>query len=166
MPKGKETPVVRTRSRGQVSSVLHRYADEYREKHPGREVRYVYDPVHKPELSGVLGRQAMGYEKVTLGDIGMASTSDEEVKPVRVGDLILMSVDKETRDEAKKELRDRATEQRLSVDRSYRDAIDQAAEDAGAQKLGHSREPMRPIGRASIDEREKEYEFEQRTKEE
>lgn len=160
MSTQKEPPVVRTRSRGQVSTSLETYAKAYRDRYPDRDVRYVYDPSHKPELSGVLGRKAQGYQIVTLGEAGLASTSDEEDNPVRVGDLVLMSIDKKTRGQLRKEVNDKAAEQRLSVDRQFREAVNAAAE--AADKEGHTRAPVRPVGRASIEEREREYEIEQR----
>jgi len=155
----KDPPVVRVRSVGQVTSTLEKYAALYRVGHPDRDVRYVYDPTHKPELSAVLERASDGYEMVTLGEIGMASISDDENKPVRVGDLVLMSIDKETLSELKQIEADRATEQRMSVSRAYRDAIEAAASES--QKSG-TRSPIRSVGKVSIDLKEKEYEFEQR----
>lgn len=163
MSKKNKPPAVRTRSRGQVSSTLSRFATMYRERYPDRRVRWVYDPEHKPELSGVLGRQSQGYEMVTKKHIEVASTSDEEDQPVRVGDLVLMSIDKESKDAVRKENRLRAEEQRKGVDRKYREQIKEVAEAAEAKD--HSRAPMRPVGRASIIEKEKEYEIEQRGEE-
>lgn len=158
----KELPFVRVRNIGQVTSTLERYAALYRAEHPDRDVRYVYDPTHKPELSGILERVSDGYTLVTNGEIGTASTSDEEHIPVRVGDLVMMSIDKKTQKDLRKADADIAAEQRLSVSRAYRDAIESAASEG--RKVG-ARDPITSVGQVSIDVKEKEYDIEQRSQE-
>lgn len=157
----KQTPPVRVRARGQISGALERYAEKYREQYPDRDVRYVYDPQHKPELSGVLGRQAEGYEVVTLAEIGQ--TGENENKPVRVGDLVLMSIPKEEREKLKLERQIIAAEQRASVQKEYYDEIEKSAH--AARPGHHTRNPSRPIGIATVEEKELTYEIEQRKEE-
>lgn len=155
-----EIPKVRVRSRGKVSTTLEMFRGMYKERYPDRAVRYVYDPKHKPELSAVLARQAMGYRHVTLGEIGMASTSDDEGNEVRVGDLVLMSVSKDEADEERKELTDRAREQMLMVDKQFRDSIEAEAEASAAKAGGGRKRPdIAPVGGAKIEERLHEYEI-------
>lgn len=158
---------VRVRNRGKVSSTLEFHAERYRERYPDRDVRYVYDPVHKPELSGTLGRQAMGYEFVTKGQLGMASTSDEENERIRVGDLVLMSVDKETADAIRDDLRQRAEDQRKLVDRQFRDSIEAEAEALAQKSGGKYKQPlMKPMGGVAIEERLHEYDIDPNAKRE
>lgn len=160
MSAANEVPKVRVRNRGKVSSTLEMFKGLYKERYPDRAVRYVYDPGHKPELSGVLGRQAMGYRKVMLGDIGMASTSDDEKNEVRVGDLVLMSVSMDEAEEERKELSDRAREQMLMVDKQFRDQIEAEAEASAAKAGGGRKRPdIAPVGGAKIEERLHEYEI-------
>lgn len=155
----KKPPVVKTRSAGRISSTLDHFASKYLERYPDRDVRYVFHPEGKEHLSGVTGRHMQGYHTATLGELGAASTSDEEEKPIRVGDVILMWIGKEERQAIKDDLRQRAIDQKLAVDRQYRDALDQAADEADSN---HGRPPLRAIGRAAIEEKEHEYEISQR----
>lgn len=157
MPK--QAPVARVRNRGQVSSTLERYAEMYRERYPERDVRYVYDPKHKPELSGVLGREADGYEIVTYAEVGVEDETKED-QPVRVGDLVLMSIPKETKDALRRERESYAKEQRESVQRSYYEEIEKAANENS--NPNHTRPGSSPMGRATITEKEFSYDIEQR----
>lgn len=149
---------IKVRSKGRVGATLEYYAELYRSKYPDRPVRYVYDPKHRPELSGTLGRQALGYQYVTMGDLGLASTSDEEETRVRVGDLVLMSVDKETADSLKSDLKRRAEEQHGLVDRQFRDSIEAEAEAVAHKGGGKYKKPlMKPMGGVVVEERTHEY---------
>lgn len=154
----KEAPVVRVRSRGQISGALEGHAEKYRDRYPERDVRYVYDPTHKPELSGIVGRQAMGYELVTWGEIGVTGAKEEEV--VRVGDLVLMSIDKETKQAIRDERAHLSRERMESVSRSFYTKIEEAASEKTPRH--HSGPGVRPLGQATIEERVHEYEIEQR----
>lgn len=159
-----QAPVVRVRSRGVISGTLERYAARYREQYPGRDVRYVYDPQHKPELSGVVGRQATGYELVTYGELQMDLRGVKDDDVVRVGDLVLMSIDKETRAALKAEREQDALEQRQMVKRSYYEQIEKDAN--AAAKEGYTRPPSHPIGDVTIEDKVFEYDVEQRKGEE
>lgn len=157
----KEAPVVRVRSRGQISGTLERFAAMYEQRYPEKATRYVYDPSHKPELSGVMGRQAMGYEVVTWGEIGIVGDDRrKEEDPVRVGDLVLMGVDKEIKEKLRAERRQWAKDQTESVQRKFYEEIEKEAE---SKTPGHHRSPVaRPLGRAVIEERDFEYDIQQR----
>lgn len=157
----KAAPVVRVRSRGQVSQALERFAEAYRARYPERDVRYVYDPTHKPELSGVMGRQAMGYEIVKYGELGLPETDEKkEEQTVRVGDLVLMSIDKKTKAALREERAQWARDRTTSVQRQYYDEIERAASEKTPSH--HSGPAARPLGRAVIEEREHVYEVNQR----
>lgn len=158
----KKLPPVRVRARGQISRALESYAEKYREQYPDRDVRYVYDPAHKPELSGILGRQAEGYEIVTYSEVG-DEKEDRADKPVRVGDLVLMSIGREEREKLKLQREIAAAEQRVTVQRSYYEEIEKAA--TAAKPAHHSRNPSKPVGIATIEEKEFSYNIEQRSEE-
>lgn len=150
---------VRVRNRGQISNALERQAEEYRKQFPDREVRYVYDPEHKPELSGILGRKAQGYRIVTQAEVGLTGDEAEENKPVRVGDLVLMSI---PRAEKEAEEAYRANLSKEQMQRVQRDFYQDQGELGSRSKPGHhSKAPTRPIGTATIEERDFEYDVEQ-----
>lgn len=157
----KEARVVRVRSRGQVSSVLEAYAEAYRKKFPERSVRYVYDPENKPELSGVVGRMAAGYEHVTWEDLGMTSDKRPAGGYVRVGDTVLMSIPTEVREEELLLRSEMAIEQRQTVQREYYAEIEKEADAVTPDT--HSRAAAAPTGRVSVKEKSFEYEIEQRS---
>lgn len=160
MANRKQPPVVRARSRGQISGALERYAGLYRRQYPDREVRYVYDPEHKPELSGILARQASGYEIVTNGEIEATGRGLKADDPVRVGDLVLMSIPKEEKEREEAYRHSQAKEQLKRVDRDFYHEVGEAGN--SAQKPGHKGPPMRPVGSSKTEERELTYEVEQR----
>lgn len=159
----KEAPaVVRVRSRGQVSQALERFAEMYRNNYPERDVRYVYDPTHKPELSGIMGRQALGYQIVTYGELGLVDEKEgvAEDQTVRVGDLVLMSVDKDTKQALRDEREELARDQMKKVNREFYHEVEEEARKRTPRD--HSGPGSRPIGRAVIEERSFEYDIEQR----
>lgn len=151
---------VRVRNRGQVTSTLERYGAAYRERYPERDCRYVYDPQHKQELSGVISRQADGYEIVTMGEIGLGGP-EKEGQTVRVGDLVLMSIDKEARQELIEAREQLSRDQLETVQRSFYDAQEALATEA--MKEGMSKPPMKPMGSVLISEKQFEYDIDQRT---
>lgn len=161
MPK-EQAPVVRARSRGVVSGSLENFAARYREQFPDRDVRYVYDPTHRPELSGVLGRQAEGYRIVRMEELGLEENPDlPGDKPVRVGDLVMMSISKVERAALRKERDGYAKEQRDSISRQFYAAQEQIAD--AHKKEGHTRPGTRPIGNVDIQDKTFEYDIEQRS---
>lgn len=160
MPK-REAPDVRVRNRGQVTSTLERYADAYRKRYPDRDVRWVYNPTHKPELSGILGRSAEGYRVVTWGELGMEIEGMKEDAIVQVADLALMSIDKATRAKLRADREQAAKDQLNLVKRKFYEEVD--AEASAVKPSHHSRPPMRAVGEASIQEKEFEYNVEQRS---
>jgi hypothetical protein len=155
-------PVVRTRSAGRVSETLEKFAELYKKTNPGMDCRYVFDPQNKPELSGKMARLAMGYRPVffkDLGDgaelqlLGFAGSADQEV---RVADTVLMGIAASDKREMEQENVDRAMEQTRSIDRNYHSAMDAVNEKLSEQHRS------RPIGRSVIEEREFEFDYEQR----
>lgn len=162
--KSAETKVpISVRARGRVSGILDLIGDMYREAYPDRDCRWVYAPTHKPELSNVLGRKASGYVEVRvkeipkLGDFLPGSSPDDVV---RVADLVLMSIEAELRNIFKEELHQAAIEQGKRVERSYYERIDAESQEGGGRTHKASAK-----GSLNIEEREYEYDIEQRTSE-
>lgn len=160
MANRKQPPVIRARSRGQISGALERYAEMYRSKYPDREVRYVYDPEHKPELSGILARQAAGYEIVSYAEIDATGRGVEGEEPVRVGDLVLMSIPRELKEAEEQYRHSQAKDQLSRVDQDFYHEVGEAG--GKAQRQTHKGPPMRPVGSSKIEEREITYDVEQR----
>lgn len=154
------SPKVRTQTPGRVSSTLEKIADAYRNEHPQMEPRWIYDPAHKPELSGTTGRLAMGYQSVTWGELAGTplprppKAGDDD--PVRVADVVLMAISSEEKREIERENAERAAEQLRSVDRDYYEAIESLGDN-----LAEVHKP-RPRGRAVIEEREFSFDYEQK----
>lgn len=155
----KKAPVVRVSSRGQVSQALERLAAMYREQFPEREVRYVYDPTHKPELSGVMGREASGYELVYYRELGEGVKEDPE-KVVRVGDLVLMSIEADKKQALRDERAEWARSRAEAVQRKFYEEAQIAAKSGTPSH--HSGPAIRAIGSAKIEEKVHEYDVQQR----
>lgn len=153
--KKKRVPRVRTGSRGKISQTLDMLGEMYKKDNPEREIRWVYHPEHRPDLSNVITRRAQGYVEVYVEDLGDTVLGLKSGEVVRVGDLILMSCPTEVKEELREEIAERAREQASSVQREFYDSIDQVAKPGGAE--------MRARGKAAIEEREASYDIEQRT---
>lgn len=99
--KKEAAPLTRVKSGGKVSQRLRILADLYLKNHSGQSVRWVYSPLHKPELSNVVSRQIDGFELVYVRDLGedtvalLPGMKSEE--PVRVGDTIMMAIAEDIR---------------------------------------------------------------------
>lgn len=157
----KKTPSIRVKARGRISGLMDQLGEAYRKRHSDRDCRWVYAPTHKPELSNVLSRRAQGYEEVCICDLPeaeglMAGLSPDDV--VRVADTVLMSIEAELREMFKKELHSDAVEQGNRVERKYYEELRAAEEEA---KAG-GKHIATPRGRVVIEEKELEYEYEQR----
>lgn len=153
-------PKTRVQSAGRISATLEGIADAFRRTHPQLEPRWIYDPKHKPELSGTMSRLAMGYSFVTWGQFdsaGLARPPEaKDDESVRVADSVLMAVPVEIKRELERENAERAAEELRRVDRQYYEAIEGLG-----QKLDDRHKP-RPRGTAVIEEREYEFDYTQR----
>ena len=160
MPEKKPVPVVRARNRGQVTTVLERYAAAYRSQFPDRVARYVYDPEHKHELSKVLSRQADGYRLVKFHELGLSLEDVNPESTVRVADLVLMSIERENAKLLVAENEQRARDSLTQIQRKFYEDTEQLG-DAAKGRDG-ARPGTRPIGSASITVKSHEYDIEQR----
>jgi hypothetical protein len=124
-----KAPTTRVRSGGKVGRRLKLLADLYIEGHPGQGVRFVYSPEHKPELSNVTSRHIDGYRLCYVKDLGGdAAEMLPGMKPediVRVGDVVMMAIAEDIRDEMREDL-DRATAEEMGrVQEEFYDAVDE-----------------------------------------
>lgn len=161
----KKAPSVVVKARGRINSVLDQLGAIYKSKNSDRDCRWVYAPTHKPELSNVLGRRASGYIEVTLKDLPEAKDLMHGLNPddvVRVGDLVLMSIEADLRAAYKKEAHNIAMEQSDRVGRAYYEKL-MSEERAGPGGTVHKATGK---GSVSIEEKTFEYDIEQRTSDE
>lgn len=152
-------PEVRVAAKGRVSQMLDSLAEIYQKANPGRGCRWVYSPLHKPELSHVLGRRAEGYQPVMAKELGEDIPGMNSEEQVRIADTILMSIEKEVQEAIQAELNERAAEQARAVDRAFYEAQDEVEAAAPGGEVHRSK----ARGRAVIEERSLEYDEEQRT---
>lgn len=160
MPEQKKAPVVRARNRGQITSTLERYSDAYRAAHPDRAVRYVYSPEHRPELSGVIGREAVGFKLVTYEELGITFEGMDPKAVVRVADLVLMSIEADKAAEQRVENRQHALEALKTTQQDFYEKTEQLGESTRSRTSG--RPGIRPIGSSDLAIKTHEYEIEQR----
>lgn len=95
----KTPPTIRARRRGSTTDILKTVADQYLEKNPDREIRWVYAPEHDARHSQIYRRQAQGYKLVDPQNEELDFPHGITGSQVRVGDLVLMSIDKDSRSE-------------------------------------------------------------------
>lgn len=164
--KAAERPSIRVRARGRLASITDELARLYREANPERDCRWVYAPTHKPELANVLTRRAQGYQEVTVNELPEAKDLMTGASPddaVRIGDVILMSIEAEVREIYKEELYQLAKEQGEQVQTQYYEKI---AEESQKSSISGRKHKAAAKGSVKIEERELEYEYEQKTSEE
>lgn len=147
-------PRASVRGKGRIGRMLDGLAKTYEENNQGRKMRWVYSPLHKPELSNVIGKRADGFVEVTVDDLGESVPGLKGEEVLRVGDVIGMSVPKDLADEMKEELADAAKEAKDSIGREYYEKIREA--ESGEHK-------SEPRGAVTIEERQRDYDIEQRT---
>ncbi len=95
MADRKVPPRITARSRGTYNNVLTNIAEAYRSANPSKDVRMVYAPQHRPEHSKIMRRQSEGYEFVTRDELGIDTPGGKAGEQVRVGDTVLMAIDKD-----------------------------------------------------------------------
>lgn len=140
----KTPPRVRARHRGQVNSALEAIVEELREKNPDKAYRFVYAPPQGSRVAQVARRNAMGYEVTDL-DAEALETAFSKGSTVVVGDVVLMEIDKELREEDEEHLKELALEEA----RRPKEAFYRAMERNKHRGLGAT-----PTGEVSYDERE------------
>ncbi len=158
-------PVTRVRSGGRVSRRLEVIAEMYLKTRPDMAVRFVYSPEHKPELSNVTSRHIDGYRTVYVKDLGddvgemMPGIKPED--PVRVGDVIMMSIAADVRQEIQDDL-DRASADEMSrVEEEFHHAVEDMKLESGMREEYKSR----PRGRSLTEVVEREVDVPEAHKE-
>lgn len=157
VPKEKKerAPVSRVKSAGRINKRLQQLAELYKRNNPDDEVRMVYDPQHKPDLSNVLGRQVDGYRVVKVKELGeenaLPGLSPDE--PVRVGDTVMMAIAADEKAERQDQLDRYAKEEYTRVEEEFQHSVEEIVH----QKGGKTYSP-RPLGRSVTEEVEREVE--------
>ena len=121
--------------------------------------RWVYSPEHKRELSNVVSRMSEGYQRVDISELGEGLEDYVVGDEVRVGDVILMKISRIEKTELVEELAARAQDQTQSVEAGFYEGI----ADLGLKDSHGDDVRARPTGRTTIEERELDYDIEQRT---
>ena len=124
-----KAPHTRVRSGGKVGRRLKTLADMYIAKHPDQDVRFVYSPEHKPELSNVTSRHIDGYRMCYVKDLGddvaemlPGMKADD---PVRVGDVVMMAIAASIRQDIQAGLDDPAAEEMDRVQEEFYSAVEE-----------------------------------------
>ena len=144
----KAAPHTRVRSGGKVNRRLRTIADMYLANHPEMAVRWVYSPLHKPELSNVIDRQIDGYVMIYVKDLGtdtvefMPGVKADE--PARVGDTILMAIAAAEQREIQAGLDAAAADEYGRVEEEFQGAV----EDIALAKGMKEEYRVRPMGRS------------------
>lgn len=148
-------PVTRVKSAGRINKRLEQLADLYTAKHPGRIVRWVYDPQHKPDMSNVLSRQIDGYEVILVKDLGdaVALPGMKPDEPARVGDTIMMSIAEDVVKGMRADLDKAASDEMTRVEQEFHTSIEEVSHVKGGKEY-HTR----PMGRSLIEEVERDVE--------
>lgn len=151
----KAAPVTRVKSAGRINRRLAQLAELYKRNNPGREVRMVYDPQHKPDLSNVLSRQVDGYRMVLVKDLGEenALPGVKPDEPVRVGDTVMMSIAADEKAEIQAQLDERAKAEYGRVEQEFEHSIEEIVHKKGGKTYS-----PRPLGRSVTEEVEREVE--------
>lgn len=146
-------PAVRTRSRGRVGGTLEHLAMTFEKANPGMKTRWVYSPLHKPELSNVVARKVDGWREVYVRDLldAQESLGQKPDEVVRMGDVILMQITEDELMVLKQENIERAEEQAARVQEDHYENIRQVS--VPGMREEHR---VQPRGRTSIDFREQE----------
>jgi hypothetical protein len=124
-----KAPVTRVRSGGKVGQRLKMLADMYLRTRPEEDVRFVYSPEHKPELSNVTSRHIDGYRMCYVKDLGddvaemLPGMKPDD--PVRVGDVVMMAIAASIRQEIQAGLDDSAAEEMGRVQEEFYNAVEE-----------------------------------------
>ena len=158
IPNKDAAPTVTVRGQdGRMNRRLKMLSDMYLQNHQGKSTRWVYSPEHKPDLSNVVSRQADGYALVYNKDLGaeflksLPGMKPEE--PVRIGDVVLMSIAAEVQKAFQRELDERAKGELERVEQEFHQKISDMEVPGGKMREEYR---ARPRGRSVIEEVERE----------
>ncbi len=92
-------PYLRARQRGTYTAMMEECEKAFKAKNPDREIYWAADPEHDKKFSKVPKRQMMGYELVDAQTDEIKQVMGEIGSQVRIGDLVMMSIPRDWRDE-------------------------------------------------------------------
>ena len=115
-------PRVRARMRAKMTAVLENPVEKLRAKNPDKDYRFVRVPVEGEDFGAMDMRSMMGYKPVSREESevdGHSSTGDF----IRVGDVILMEIDKEERQEILADLTEEALAEASRPEETYKASV-------------------------------------------
>lgn len=119
----KTPPKVRARKRGRTGQLMTMIEDKVKEAHPDVELRWVYEPPHEEQHSQVWRREIDGYSVVDPEVEGLDLPHGKIGNRIKVGDLVLLMIDKEARAELDKENKERAELEASKSREAYYDSM-------------------------------------------
>lgn len=120
--KRQRPPSIRSRQRGMYNTMMDSCEAAFKLNNPDRSIYWVADPEHDKKFSQVSKRQMMGYELVDAQNEDIKKVMGEIGSTVRIGDVVMMSIPTEWRDEIIAEKNELArSESRRSADAYRRD---------------------------------------------
>jgi hypothetical protein len=155
----KPLPEVRAGVRGQVNSIKNHLIESFRRNNPDWDVRFVYAPEDRGDLTKILQRRVIGYQPVAADELGL-ETDDVELfsnskGQVRVGDGMMMKILKTRRMELVAET---IADAREEVARTRSQYYDSVASIRARSSLGEERTGM-PTGDIAVSEEVREVKF-------
>lgn len=135
--KRRSPPSIKARVRGMYTQMREHLEKQFLDNNPGKRIRWAFDPEHERRLSKVRKHELAGYELVDAEAEGMEQIHGQQGSTVRLGDTVMMAIDKDEYEERKEELDSLAKEDARKSKKAYEDAV------RGVRKGEHA---ARPIG--------------------
>lgn len=98
-PERKAPPRVNARHMGTVNAIIDAYIIRLKAEFPDKHFRLVFAPAQGSQYAQVQKRMAMGYQIVDSEGMDLNQFSPHEGSEVRVGDTIVMMIDKDLHEE-------------------------------------------------------------------
>lgn len=113
---------VAVRKRGMLNAMLDVVQEMFERNHPELATKWIYAPPN--DNTFVVAREGMGYRLVDASEVKEELTESEAKSgPVRRGDLVLMSCDKEIADEEARQDAQAARDDSKLADTAYREHL-------------------------------------------
>lgn len=98
-PERKAPPRVNARHMGTVNAIIDAYITRLKAEFPDKHFRLVFAPAQGSQYAQVQKRMAMGYQIVDSEGMDLNQFSPHKGSEVRVGDTIVMMIDKDLHEE-------------------------------------------------------------------
>lgn len=142
----KAPPRVKARQRGGVNTAIDMIVDQLREANPDKEYRFVYAPPQGSSLAQVARRSAMGYRVVDLeSEDDIDTPFPQKGSKAVMGDVVLMEIDKDLREEEEEYLEELASEDARRSQEAYHRHLEENTQDG--------RVYASPSGEVTVEER-------------